>query len=193
MRPFPLRRHSNSNTGSNDLNLNTGSAHEVIRKKKREITFFEKLSSNYDRFLAPFTFIILMFGFYYMLKLSLPISNNNNNNNVVKQPEHIEEKIIKTTQHLINRKNDIKLVKNLSTQPPLIEDIWCYVENDIEYCLPQLIGVCCVRSGSTALSEYLNAHPFLSFGKYTFPLFVCDYCVIILKKTHIHTHQKTFK
>jgi hypothetical protein len=41
----------------------------------------------------------------------------------------------------------------------------CYEDEDgIEYCLPRIIGVCCVRSGSTALSQYMNAHPFLSYG-----------------------------
>lgn len=41
----------------------------------------------------------------------------------------------------------------------------CFAANGVEYCLPTIVGVCCIRSGSTALAEYLNAHPFLSYGK----------------------------
>jgi len=41
----------------------------------------------------------------------------------------------------------------------------CFTTKGVEYCLPSIVGVCCIRSGSTALAEYLNAHPFLSYGK----------------------------
>ena len=40
----------------------------------------------------------------------------------------------------------------------------CFVEGGVEFCLPTVVGVCCVRSGSTSLAEYLNTHPFLSYG-----------------------------
>lgn len=43
-------------------------------------------------------------------------------------------------------------------------DSRCFVEEGVEYCPPELVGVCCTRSGTTSLANYLNAHPFLSFG-----------------------------
>ena len=40
----------------------------------------------------------------------------------------------------------------------------CFVVGGTEYCLPSVVGLCCVRSGSTALAAYLDAHPMLSYG-----------------------------
>ena len=35
------------------------------------------------------------------------------------------------------------------------DEQYCFVEDGVEYCLPQLYGACCVRAGSTALAAYL--------------------------------------
>ena len=45
------------------------------------------------------------------------------------------------------------------------EEQICFLEDSTEYCLPQLFGACCVRSGSTSLAAYLDAHPLMSFGE----------------------------
>ena len=40
----------------------------------------------------------------------------------------------------------------------------CFVEDGQEFCLPSVIGACCVGAGSTSLARYLNEHPSLDFG-----------------------------
>jgi hypothetical protein len=41
----------------------------------------------------------------------------------------------------------------------------CTVGADgVRYCLPTVIGGCCVGSGSTSLAAYMDSHPEMSFG-----------------------------
>jgi hypothetical protein len=42
---------------------------------------------------------------------------------------------------------------------------YCFNEDHRTYCLPSLLGACCVGAGTTSLAAYLNAHPQLTFGK----------------------------
>ena len=40
----------------------------------------------------------------------------------------------------------------------------CYDADGERFCLPWMLGVGTVRSGTTSLAQYLNAHPSLTFG-----------------------------
>lgn len=40
----------------------------------------------------------------------------------------------------------------------------CFVEGEQRYCLPSVLGVGTVGSGTTSLAHYLNAHPRLTYG-----------------------------
>jgi len=57
-------------------------------------------------------------------------------------------------------------VETRSSHGVAVDDVpkRCFIEGDTEYCLPPVLGVCCVRSGTTSLASYLNAHPGASYG-----------------------------